>query len=99
MAGTAQDTNKNIPDNIQIAQRQVTFIQLTIFQTFIDDAAHRVFDSVHVGFADSPHCRLTSVRQHDQGSFTALRFRAVITKIFFNDTFAVFALCRLLVKV
>ena len=99
MARTAKHPDKDVANNVQVPQCQITLVQLPIPEAFIDNFSDRVFDPGHIGFADSPDCRFATVCQHDQRSFPCLWLRPLIAKIFLNNALAMLTLRRLLIKI
>lgn len=99
MTSAAKHPDKDVTNNIQIPQCQITLVQLPIPETFIDNPSNRVFDPGHIWFADSPDCRFAAVRQHDQRCFPGLRLRPLIAKILFNNALAMLALRCLFIKI
>ena len=99
MTSAAKHPDKDVANNVQVPQCQITLVQLPIPETFIDNPSNCVFDPGHIGFADSPDCRFAAVRQHDQRSFPCLWLRPLIAKIFLNNALAMLTLRRLFIKI
>ena len=72
--------HERVPDALEVAQRQVALVELTVADALIDDPRDHRPDRRLVARCQGANGRLDAVGQHDQGGLTGLRLGPRMTE-------------------
>ena len=76
-----EHTQETLRDPLQVAQRQIAFIELSVEEDVVDDLTDDAFETGGAWILERSRCRLYRVRDHDDAGFLRLRLGPWIAKL------------------